>query len=98
MAQRSRGGTQASVEGLGHLAVPRFVDDTVNRFSIAVGTGVTVNWTVLDRKKDTNKELTYNVHTYMTRTTSTRTIERQQGTLVYTKPACIHTHIKYRGG
>lgn len=37
MAQGSRGRTEASVEGLGHLAVPRFVDDTVNRFSPAVG-------------------------------------------------------------
>lgn len=37
MAQRSRGRTEASVVGLGHLVVPRFVDDTVNRFSPAVG-------------------------------------------------------------
>lgn len=37
MAQGSRGRTEASVEGLGHLAVPRFVDDTVNRFSPAGG-------------------------------------------------------------
>ena len=37
MAQGSRGRTEASVEGLGHLAVPRFVDDTVNRLSPAVG-------------------------------------------------------------
>lgn len=37
LAQGSRGRTEASVEGLGHLAVPRFVDDTVNRFSPAGG-------------------------------------------------------------
>lgn len=37
MAQGSGGRTEASVEGLGHLVVPRFVDDTVNRFSPAVG-------------------------------------------------------------
>lgn len=37
LAQGSRGRTEASVEGLRHLAVPRFVDDTVNRFSPAGG-------------------------------------------------------------
>lgn len=37
MAQGSGGRTEASVEGLGYLAIPRFVDDTVNRLSPAVG-------------------------------------------------------------
>lgn len=37
MAQGSGGRREASVEGLGCLAIPRFVDDTVNRFSPAVG-------------------------------------------------------------